>query len=95
MKCLKCKTEMIQRSGKHGLFWCCPKSNPSDNHGTFSTRQQHYNTSFHKVSLSEPDPLMRAIERQTMALGGYLTDLDRFVEGSPDEEDHWMNGREY
>ena len=86
---------MVQRKGKHGLFWCCPKSNPSDNHGTFSTRQRYYETSFHTVSLLEPDPLTKAIERQTMMLGGYLTDLDRFVEGSPDEEDHWMNVREY
>jgi hypothetical protein len=95
MKCKKCETDLIKRKGKFGEFYCCPKSNPSDNHGTISVGQQAYNTAS-RVS----DSLTLAIERQTMALGGgYLTDIVRFVEGGQlaaiDDEDHWMNTRMY
>lgn len=104
MKCTKCKTEMVERSGKFGKFLCCPKSNPTDNHGTISLEkravvgQDIYNDRFHSSMFSR-DSLDMEIHRQMMGFGVRMTDLDLFIEGGPeaaeDETDHWMNMRDY
>ncbi|MNK14355.1 Topoisomerase DNA binding C4 zinc finger [compost metagenome] len=93
MKCQKCKTEMVLRSGKFGQFYACSKSNPTDNHGTISlsvSGQTRYNSIYH-------NDLDTEIQRQMMPYIGRMTDLDLFVEGIPEDDDdeHWMNTRPY
>lgn len=101
MKCTKCKTEMVERSGKFGKFLCCPKSNPTDNHGTISleTRAVTGQDTYNHSSVLSKDSLDMQIHRQMMGFGVRMTDLDLFVEGGPeaaqDEDDHWMNTRLY
>lgn len=107
MKCTVCNSEMITRHGKFGEFWCCPKSNPKDNHGTISKAAPNLNRTNSMMPaarqgnfVSFDDPLTRAIERQMMAMGGgYLSDMDRFLEGgqldAADDDSHWLNTREY
>jgi hypothetical protein len=93
MRCNKCKTEMVTRNGKFGAFYACPKSNPSDNHGTVSAGQKAYSFVYHS------DDLDTHIHRQMMNFGVRMTDLDLFVEGgyeaSLDDDNHWMNTRPY
>lgn len=105
MLCVVCKSEMIIRSGKFGEFLCCPKSNPTDNHGTISKSKKASPKASYKFSDREyvkppEDSLSSMIEKQMMYMGGgILTDLDRFVEGgqeeAEDDDSHWMNTREY
>lgn len=84
---------MIIRSGKFGEFYCCPRSNPSDNHGTAPISQRERG---HPLGPN----LDQLIQRQMMYFGGgRISDLDLFVEGGEetanDEPDHWMNTRPY
>ena len=105
MKCTVCNSEMITRNGKFGEFWCCPKSNPTHNHGTISKSapRNHRPTTIVAGNLApmmHRDPLNVAIERQMMAMGGgYLSDMDRFLEGGSldavDDDSHWLNTRDY
>lgn len=103
MKCSKCKSDMVIRSGKFGKFFACPKSNPTDNHGTKAfvikrvieiIGQKAYNTKYHGES-----DLDHIIQTQMMPFIGRMTDLDLFIEGgydaAMDDENHWMNTREY
>lgn len=100
MKCRKCNSTLVIRNGKFGEFYACPKSNPSDNHGTVSllpkeTGQTRYNRAYHgSVGLD------KMIQAQMMYMGGgRMTDLDLFIEGGEDaandDPDHWMNTRPY
>lgn len=95
-KCSKCDVEMILRNGKFGKFWACPKSNPSDNHGTISVGSARFITrGFSPV----PASLEIAMEIQMLQFGVRMTDLDRFIEGGVEAADddpyHWMNERPY
>lgn len=105
MKCAKCGTELITRNGKFGEFLACPKSNPTDNHGTVSLRTRKVVVSDYSPSLRPPD-LMYEIKKQTIAFGGGLDDMSRLCEWIVDspadlydelgnETDHWMNVRPY
>lgn len=106
MKCQKCKAEMLIRSGKFGEFYACPKSNPSDNHGTAPVLkgQKAYIENYYSSELSMSGTgntfsLDKLIQKQMMPFIGRMTDLDLFVEGGYDDavedENHWMNTREY
>lgn len=95
MKCNKCQTDMIERDGKYGKFLCCPKSNPSDNHGTLTILKGRPATGrFHNAV-----DLDMLIQHQMMGMGVKMSDLDLFVEGgvgmAEDDDDHWMNVRMY
>lgn len=98
MKCIKCKSRLIEREGKFGKFWCCPNSTIGDNHGTFKTRQMLYNKLYHDSIPPERD-LDFLVRKEMMTFGIEMTELDRFIEGgieaAEDDEDHWMNTRPY
>lgn len=102
MICLVCKTPMQTRKGRHGEFYYCPNGN----HGTIGVAKyrelmEHF-TITHKPDMgySGSDPLMTAIEIQTMALGGgILPDIERFYIDNEayydDPDDFWQNHRPY
>lgn len=104
MQCLVCKTAMLIREGKFGPFYYCPNGN----HGTISVAK--YEAIMKRFAESATvndglptggyDPLMLAIERQTMALGGgVMSDLERFYIDSEayydNPDDFWQNARPY
>lgn len=97
MKCLICKKTMKIREGKYGPFYYCPNGN----HGTISVKK--YNTIIQKAinnPINKSDPLMIAIEQQTITLGGgIMTDLERFYIDNEafydNQDDFWQNQREY
>ena len=104
MMCAKCGTRMVRRNGKFGEFLACPKSNPSDNHGTASLGI--YKPYYTSVGTSDNVDLMHEIKKQTIAFGGGLDDMSRLCEWIVDspadlydelgnETDHWMNARPY
>ena len=100
MLCRVCKATLIQRTGKHGDFWCCPNSKPGANHGTISCRAGlQLQRLVEGVPLDDPDSLMTAIERDTQYFVGVMTDLDRFcTDPEPcamDDEDAWTSVRPY
>lgn len=100
MICPTCHTEMILRSGKYGKFFYCAA------HGTISKRAAELITAHlgepHKYAggLNE-DPLMSAVKRTSVAMCQPLDNLqqtiDFYVDHPPftDDEDHWMNTRDY
>lgn len=100
MNCVKCKSELVLREGKFGKFFACPKSNPSDNHGTVSTTKPRSSAQVFSYASSSPVNLDTLIQQQMMKFGGgRMSDLDLFVEESPEyadlDGDHWSNTRPY
>lgn len=100
MQCPICKTAMHVRDGKFGPFYYCPNGK----HGTISVAE--YESIMRRFAENDGlpmggiDPLVRGIERQTMALGGgFMTDLERFYVDSEayydDPDDFWQNQRAY
>lgn len=103
MKCTKCNTVLVKRNGKFGEFLACPKSNPSDNHGTVSLSTTKLRTYSPPM---RPTNLMDEIKRQTIAFGGGLDEMSRICEWVVDNEadcydelgnetDHYLNMRPY
>lgn len=90
MKCKKCSTPLVERQGKHGEFLACPKSNPTDNHGTVSIPRERAGGSISHWLDYPVSPLDDAIARELSRLGIHLSDLDRFI-----EDDSWMEGGMY
>lgn len=103
-KCPSCKTEMILRNGKYGPFFYCK------DHGTISMRAAKKITVLLKriedehtyVGGYNENPLKDLIFRQSIGLGepmDNLTDLAKFTVDNhydaQDNEDHWMNIRDY
>lgn len=91
---------MQTRKGKHGEFFYCPNGN----HGTIGVTKyrelmDHF-TATHKagtdIGYSGADPLMTAIEIQTMALGGgILPETERFfLDIDVDEHPYYESWRD-
>ena len=97
MKCPRCQATLVVREGKHGKFICCPNSRPGDNHGTLSIRPQLELATI--AAGTEETDLDKLIVRGMVNFGFFPTELDRFIEGDPedneDDPDHWSNLRPY
>lgn len=99
MKCAKCGTDAIIRTGKFGRFWCCPNSTPEDNHGTKTIAERLELATI--ASGTETTDLDLAVQIQMASFGVILNDLDLFIEGDPgnadidEDPDHWSNMRPY
>ena len=100
MQCLVCNTAMLTREGKFGPFYYCPNGN----HGTISVAKHEAIMNQFKgandgLPVGGHDPLMLAIERQTMVLGGVMSDLERFYIDSEayydSPNDFWQTARPY
>ena len=112
MKCLICSVDMRKISGKFGEFFACK------DHGTISVQNGQVITkgemtkALKKTSVRlygaddfrpyEKFDLELEVRKQVVELGGWIDDLDLFIEGSPEasnseeeEPDHWMNVRPY
>ena len=83
---------MEHRIGKYGGFFYCKT------HGTISDKGAAILQRIHSI---KEDPLMDAIKRTSVSLGKPMDELeeiiDFFVDNPPEneDEDHWMNVREY
>lgn len=102
-KCPSCKTEMVLRNGKYGPFFYCK------DHGTISMRAAKKITELLAKTEDEhgysggfnEDPLFDSIKRTSVNLGMPQDDLQQtidFYNDHPpfsDDEDHWMNIRDY
>lgn len=98
-RCLKCGTAMKTRVGQYGLFYYCSNGN----HGTISVDK--YNNIMRQFPKNEDLPIGRndsfmfGIERQTMALGGVMSDTERFYIDNEayyeNSDDFWQNQRPY
>lgn len=112
MKCLVCGVELRKIRGKFGEFFSCKE------HGTISIQGGQVVTkgamtkALRKIAVitrgsDEFKPYQKfdlelEVRKQAVALGGWIDDLDMFIEGSPEasnseeeEPDHWMNVRPY
>jgi len=110
MNCAVCHKEMLQRSGKFGLFNFCPSG-----HGTASVQgkklhvtgaiftkmaeAQQARRELLRMEATETPDINRAVLRGMASMGVYMNDMDHFIEGgreaAQDEDDHWMNCRSY
>ena len=98
-----CTETMVHRQGKFGGFWYCKV------HGTISDKgmamlqppvvTQALSTPLPYRCSPEHDPLMLQIERQTLAMGIQISEVEKFIVDDEDaadyEEDHWLNTRPY
>lgn len=113
MKCISknCKREMTKRSGKFGIFYYCP------DHGTISekviellaqikekSKEVNYNDKVENYrDVLNNDPLIAAIEKQTLAFGVQIPELVKFgidhnvhfPNSELDTEDDWTLMRPY
>jgi len=98
MICAKCGAPAVVRKGRFGAFWCCPNSQPGDNHGTRAVIRAPLDIG---DAAPYPNPDLELLVRTKMVaqFGVHMSDLDRFVEGAPEDadwdEDHWSNVRPY
>ena len=102
MRCLVCSAEMQVRGGRYGPFYYCPRGR----HGTLSVAKYEELVARLSGALQSTsaggdlDPLMLAVERETLTLGGGLMpDTERFFvdcEASYEDPDgFWQNVRPY
>ena len=99
MRCLICGVGMKIRTGPYGDFYYCPQGS----HGTLSVTKYrailaaHTSNEMARSTVPE-DPLMLAVERQTLTLGGgIMTDVERFYIDNLeyDPENFWQDSRPY
>lgn len=94
---------MHVKNGKYGDFYFCPNGS----HGTISLEKYKRLIANFKANKSEyrentaypgNDPLMTAIEMETIAMGGgIISELVKFYIDNPeqDQEDSWQDIRPY
>jgi hypothetical protein len=116
MECPCGKLQMIERSGVYGNFFYCKSHGTlsiqsSKIVATGEIRKTLQTNAYNKLSLqnvgrsvSDRPSLEMEMERQMLAFGVRLTEIDRFIEGEThdlqqmaalDDEDHWLNQRPY
>lgn len=99
MKCKKCGTELIKRSGKFGDFYCCPKSHQGDNHGTVSASKT-YTPAIDVREYNEANDIMVDLEYRSNSLiagefGYVMTPTDLFLDIDYGDGEHWTDFRPY
>ena len=116
MMCPCCKTDMIKRNGVYGEFFYCRQHGTISVQSnkivaTGEIRKKVSAIEYKQLALKDvgnsvldQPSLELQMERQMMAFGVRLTEMDRFIEGETielqqvaaiDDEDHWLNQRQY
>lgn len=106
VKCICCGKSMIKRNGRWGEFYSCKEHGTislqsgkvvatGNIHKILRSRQRDADRCGISLYTGHTTSLMLEVEKQTMMFGVMPSELEKWIVDAPNEEDSWMDVREY